>query len=84
MITLTFNSDGTLDSAESESLVKHDFVNYQDGQLSVTSYRNPTALGTDIEDLLTAWGSDTGESLTATIITEEERRRVTAAMGEIR
>lgn len=64
--------------------MEYDFVNYQDGQLSVNCCRSSTAIGTDIEDLLTAWGSDTGESLTATIMTEEERRRVTAAMGEIK
>ena len=64
--------------------MEHNFVNYEDGQLSVTSYRNPAALGTDVEDILTAWGADTGESLTATIMTEEERSRVTAAIGEIK
>jgi hypothetical protein len=26
--------------------MEHNFVNYQDGQLSVNSYRNPAALGT--------------------------------------
>ena len=60
--------------------MEYDFVNYEDGRLSVTSYRNPAALGTDVEDILTAWGADTGESLTATITTEEERKRITAAI----
>jgi len=64
--------------------MEHDFVNYENGQLSVNSYRNPAALGTDVEDLLTAWSRETEESLTATIMTEEERKRVTAAIGEIR
>lgn len=43
------------------------FANYEDGKLSINTYRFVGAVATDIKDVCDSWKSQTAETLTADI-----------------
>lgn len=53
-----------------------EFANYKDGQVTISTYRLPDAIVTDIDDILSALETDSDEILVATISTETERATI--------
>ena len=48
------------------------FVNYVDGQLSINTFRKPSAASTNAEDVIFAYHNESEEDLTASIDTEQQ------------
>lgn len=52
------------------------FANLKNGQITINTYRIPDASVTTLEDLLECYEKETEETLTASIESDEDLRRV--------
>lgn len=48
------------------------FVNYVDGRLTINTFRKPSAMATNAEDVIYAYHNESEEDLTASIDTESQ------------
>ena len=56
----------------------YQFSNYKNGEVTINTYRFPNAMLTDVNDIISASNRESGEILTATIESEEERQAILA------
>ena len=56
----------------------YEFANYKNGQVTINTYRFSDAMLTDVNDIISASNQESGEILTATIESEEERQAILA------